>query len=722
MGLSPSGEPGRCTGFDVQVDDRRRVQVRFASAEAITCAKPTVEVRAGLPVIVFDKLVAAPDIGLELAESRIEVSLPDRHFPILTVNLRVKSFDPERWRRKLGNNPFHFLTLSIPDATLLHRGGWLIPTPAADPYPMLDDVPNGSVRASAYPYNRQWTLRQPIARQIFPVIGLWAPNIRLYGGWDLLSADPDSGSRVCTACCNRLLLPSANGKIADDARGSADRQADRKGEGKFVAFVFAEGEHDSTQFDYPSGGETITTRARLVCDGDLSELSDPNSLLWHSWWDSPETASHFAAAPEIAHFADAPVDRDTVSAPLLTAEGWSDKTIDWTDCNPAELAYEKGDRQEIARLLREGALLVRTAHRFKANGDDCIYWPADASAKLVPTRTSEPPSSTQFHHSAGWATGRLLLALYRHHAKLNVLPVIRGVFAWAKHAVWQRYSGAPALTTINDEALRVAFLLDYYATFAADFDRRDQAVQALEMARTGVYRAMAMRPMDGSLPAFRWETASSTGTPAPSDVSSARAAMNVFAQAAVATGDPLLLWAMQGTAARYGRPEKESSEVALKVASDRVDMRLLVGEKAVLSTARIGVEACVASGRRSESGDLALVLRGPADPFTATITVPGADLTNRPIAIVRDRLIRIPLVPGERLSFLAGRRDAFVVKGLRGGDTLQIGNPDLGRTESLIVRPAHVQRSSAGQPLREPVQPETKPAHPTPSTIASTRR
>src|SRR5437588_1776292 len=56
MRLYLAGEPGRYSGFDLQVDDRPRVQVRFAAANAILCAQPKIAARAGTKVITFDNL------------------------------------------------------------------------------------------------------------------------------------------------------------------------------------------------------------------------------------------------------------------------------------------------------------------------------------------------------------------------------------------------------------------------------------------------------------------------------------------------------------------------------------------------------------------------------------------------------------------------------------------------------------------------------------------
>jgi hypothetical protein len=724
MSLHIAGEPGRYTGFDLQLDERRLFPVRFGSAGAITCERAVFTPTKTGGSLLFDNLTAGEETGLILERSTLRVSLSDGHFPVVTIDLHVKSFDPNRWRRRFGNNPFHFLTLGFPEAAILHQHGWLIPTPTTDPFPMLDDVPVGSVRRSAYPYNRQWTLRTALDQQAMPVIGLWSPRARLYAGWDFLRPEALATSGICSACCNRLLLPAGRGTGLDDAPASADRQADIRGVSRFVALVYPRGEHDDRQFDYPRGGEELAVTARLIAYSDLDDTDDPNRRIWESWWTDPETAALLPYVPGAMHFGAPRDDEASQPGPLLdVAGGWNVSEPGWIEQNPVDLAYAQRDTDQIRLREREAALLLRTLRRFHVDGDACVYWTTPWRGPDENPKSQDTEEAVRLHHAGGWAAGRLLLSVYRHKTKLAVLPAIDGVLSWAKHVVWQRWNGAPAKVTLTDEALRISFLLDYYATFIHDFDRRELALKALELAHSGAYRALIMRPTQSVLPAFTWETtnASSSSDPeqgehtsrtalsglsTPSASSSGNteqgehlgAALIAIGRVAVATGDPILLWALRGTLAGTRLPAKESVEIARKLLSSPGDLHVFAGEKAAFSLTREGISGTVIGGRRAESGDLALTLRCSHSPFSVTLTVPGADLSGRAVTIVRDRIVRIPARSGENLVRGAAGLETITVTGLRDGDTLQIGDPALARTESLIVRPPRPAERPPGQP------------------------
>jgi hypothetical protein len=662
--------------------------------------------REGTRTLVFDDLTAAPSTGVTLERSRIEVSLPEGRFPIVAAEIHVKAFDVDRWRRAFGNNPFHFLTVGVPDATVLHEHGRLVPTPTADPYPMLDAPLESAAGRLPYPYNRQWTALRPADHLAMPVVGLWAPASRLYAGWDLLGTGVLAGPDLSIACCNRLLLPPARGSL-DDARASADRQADRRGESRCVAIVYRGDQRPDRQFDYPHGGETLAVAAQLVFDGAMDESQDPNRLLWQTWWsDGPIGAAMRRAVPVPGDLAergpsspDAGPSADVAggaraagesatgqkAASLTGRDGWSRNTAAWIAANPAEEAYRRGNATEIGQWEREAALLLRNASHYFAAHDRCVYWPTPWGASPSSSRAEVDRTDPRLHHSAGWAAGRLLLALYRHSSKVRVLPAIEGVFAWSKHVVWQRWAGAPAETSVTDEALRIAYLLDYYRTFRTDFDRRQVAMEALDMAHTGAFRALTMRPISASLPAFGWETASAAAGPVGGEPLAA--VLDVLADVAVTTGDPILLWAVCGSMERGLRAEKDSVHLRRNVDATP-DLRIFAGEKAVLVAASGGGQASVSAGRRSGSGDLALVFHGSAGLFTAIVTAPGLDVGARRVSIVRDRLIRIPVRPGSGLSGISAGGDTFAVTGLRGGDELEIGDPDVTATESLYVPPA----------------------------------
>src|SRR5437667_6735519 len=124
--------------------------------------------------------------------------------PTVQFKLTVRTFDTNKWLALFPGEPapFHFLLCSMPTAKVWHQIGWLNATPVADPFPLLQDVHDGSPEISCL-WNRNWSYICPLGGHPIPMIGLWDPSASLYVGYDFQAARVADGSEryLATAYC-----------------------------------------------------------------------------------------------------------------------------------------------------------------------------------------------------------------------------------------------------------------------------------------------------------------------------------------------------------------------------------------------------------------------------------------------------------------------------------------------------------------------------------------
>jgi hypothetical protein len=767
------GEKGHYIGFDVLADGKLVAPVRFTSAGMIFASAADANNQGNVSTLIFTKLHALPESGLELGESRVEIRLDSQRYPVVRFDLRIKAFNQQKWQATLGPQPFHFLTLSMPDATVWQHCGWLNATPKADPFPLLLDVHVGSPELSAYPYNRQWSTTPPLSAHPLPVIGLWAPDHHLYAAWDFQSARlTDNSERdIATGFCNHLelplpLIPSPKGKGEEPtpspllpkstpsatsppavsalrAKSQQESEPPNVEPGPFVALVYPYGGQGYQHLEYPIGGEHLASHATLVYSIDLDSTNDPNRFLWQTWWADDALRNRLPRVPVLNDLSWIPG-----GARMKTLSGAPQgKLIDgvegsfqvpgsqliggWGWHNESAIAApaKRGDKARIAALEQEAATLVKLAKHFKADKESCVYWEKPLTGRWTDEWGGLPV--TTLHNANGWAAGRLLLDLYHYAGHNAYLPLVDGVFNWTKHIVWTRneFADVPSSPFAIGGTLSTAFLLDYYFTLRDDPAHRTRALLALDMARSFTYRYMVMWTADSIRDdnldsAFLWEPNSGrdwTGAACSNEVIFN---LDTLAQTAVHTGDPILIWALQGTLSRwhqlyqdvyhhslaeyqsgdftegyglapgnvYGYPGKRAPYgfggplTMLEPVGDSV-VRVLAGEKAALAFDKDGVHTGLHDYRCTGPGDFAVTFQSLHAEITATITFPYADLSDKPVSILRDGVIKIPLVPGKQVLRDPNSLWSLIVRGLRGTDTLIVGNPDLTTAERLPMLP-----------------------------------
>ncbi|HLV78968.1 MAG TPA: hypothetical protein VKT32_01765, partial [Chthonomonadaceae bacterium] len=442
-------------GFDLLSGARVAAAVRLSSDGWIVAERCRNE---GGRALVFEGLKAQEGCGLRLgANDRVTVRLePGAIYPEVRFALSVVSFDARRWQAVVGKQPFHFLTLSLPEAQVWHQQGWLNATPLADPFPLLEDVHTGSPEIAAT-YNRNWSYTPPLGANPIPVIGLWAPQRRHYVGFEFQTARLEDNSEKDIATGYRW-------------RGGAHPE-------QIVALVYPFGGTGYQQLVFPKGGERIASHGRLLWSLDMGPEDDPNRFffadLWKreqarlprvpaavdvSWLPGGVRLPDFEGPPQGSLIAGVEAPFQTPGTRLIN--GWR-----WQNEFPTLVAKARGDAARLQELERDAQTLLRYAKRFIVDGEACVYWEKPLVGEWTPEWGGK--GVTTLHNANGFAAGRLFLGLYRDIGKTEYLPIVDGVFHWAKHIVWTRneFADVPSSPFAIGGTLSVSFCLDYYHTF-----------------------------------------------------------------------------------------------------------------------------------------------------------------------------------------------------------------------------------------------------------------
>jgi len=742
------GSAGRYTGFDLAIDGALVAPVRFTSHGLITAQSVKKIYTASGIELKFVGLVAQRKSGVSLADSSVSVILRRDRFPLVEFDLKLAHFNPAQWQATIGKQPFHFLTLSMPTAKVWHHRGWLNATPLADPFPLLQDVHAGTPELSAFPYNREWSTTPPLSAHPLPVIGLWDPDSRkhLYIGWDFQESrlTDNSEKDIATGYCNRIVTgtPPTSTKV-----GLPVSMEDREGRDKFVALVYPHGGTGYQQLIYPKGGERLASRAALVYNTKLTSERDPNRFLWRTWWSDPFIRSRLPQVPrsidlswipDPMHLKDIPGAPDGslfagVEGPFQIpgsrqVSGWT-----WHNESAARPPLVRGDTERITQIEHDAAELMNTVKRFKSDGEDCAYWEKPFEGRW--TDAWGGPPVTTLHNANGWAAARLLLDLYNDPKTVDrsYLPIIEGVFNWTRQVVWTRneFADVPSSPFAIGGTLATAFLWDYYFTFRTDPDPAyvQRALLAREMAISFTYRYLNMWGSDSIRndaldSAFLWEPNSGrdwTGAACSNEVVWN---LDTVAQTAVHTGDPTLLWALQGTLSRwhqmfqdvyrptlsgylpaemtegyglapgnpYGYPGGRArygfgGPLLLMDPVGDSSVRIVAGEKAAIAFDRGGGITTLSKYTCASPGDFACTLKSNLSNFSATVTYPFGDLNTREVALVHPDGTRTILSPGNGITRSSNALWSFVVSGLNSGDTVLVGAGNI-HGRALTVAPA----------------------------------
>lgn len=731
---------GAYVGFDVLSGSRTAATVRFSSNRILT-ADECISGKDGRS-LAFTGLMPRPGVGLQLSkDDRICITIKGNDpYPVVSFDLHIAGFDSTKWQASVGKQPFHFLAMYMPDAEVWHQCGWLNETPVADPFPLLLDPHIGSPEVSAYLYNRNWSYTVPLGGLPVPVIGLWAPKSKHYVGMEFQTArlDDNSEKDIATGYC----------------WGDGKEEVRRPNKDQFVSLVYPHGGTGFQSLVFPKPGTGIHSHGVLLWSLDLPATGDPNRFFYTYVWDRDR--QRLPNAPSAVDLSWLPKDvrLQDFAGPgsdgrlILGVEAdfqvpGSKQIVGWHSYNESAIAVAKagGDEVSLHAIEEEAKRLLSYAKHQEIGGDDCVYWDKPLAGRWTDVWGGEQVKTV--HNSDSFAAGRLLLGLYRYQGKSEYLPTVDGVLNWAKHIAWTRneFADVPSSPFAIGSVLSVSFLLDYYMTFrdAADEHHRNEAQSALDLARTFMYRHMSIWVSDNNRSdnldsAFLWEPTSGrdwTGGACSNEVSMV---LNVLASTAVHTGDPFMMWALQGSLSRFPVLYQEAyrDSIADYSSTDFSEayglyagnnwgvggrapfggffkltmiepvgssiVRVTAGERAAMTFNKNGAHIGIRDYRYTPDGNLAFTLSGRRSGFDLSLTVPYVDISAKQVSLVRDGKSRL-LRPGTDYIRPPQALWSLLVRNLNGGDRIIVGIPD----ENSPVLP------SASPVTGDPAQPPSLP-------------
>ncbi len=544
-------------GFDVYADGVLAAPVRLAANGAIVAD----QIQTNASGLRFFGLRAKDSQAVTFAaDDFVSVTLSTNPAvvwePVVQFKLTVRTFNTNKWLALFTNGPapFHFLICSMPSAKVWHQIGWLNATPVADPFPLLQDVHDGSPELSCL-WNRNWSYICPLGGHPIPMIGLWDPPASLYVGYDFQGARVADGSErnISTAYCWQQDSSS-----------------------NFIALAYPYGGLRFGQQAYPQGGEVLASWFNLEIDNQLPDTEDPNERFQQRLFDrytnslpAVPTMNDLGWIPGYAHLSnfpnppgttlyssgDGPPFRPTNSVVL---RGWTGHRE-----MPIDAALDAGNAGAIANARTQiNSLLTNYPNIFSSGGDTCLYW----FKPLVGSWNANwgGTNVTSLHNSEGWYAARVLVELYRYdltqgNPNPDYLVAIDRLFNWAKHFVWSRneFDDVPSSPFAIGSTLCSAFLLDYYFAFKDDPVRGANATLALRLAGNVTWRYLQTWAMDSD----RWDAAvdgaflsepnSGRDWAALACANEVNWNLDALTQVYVHTGDPRMRYYLRGMLQRW---------------------------------------------------------------------------------------------------------------------------------------------------------------------------
>ncbi|MDQ2730471.1 MAG: hypothetical protein M3Y56_02340, partial [Armatimonadota bacterium] len=534
---------GAYTGFDLVSGGVTAATVRLSSTRLLTALH--CETSRDGRFLTFSGLRGRQDTGLRMGlQDSVTVALPQNDpYPRISFNLTIAAFDPVKWQAAVGKQPFHFLALYLRDAEVWHQRGWLNATPHADPFPLLGDVHIGTPEISGYHYNRNWSYTPPLGAHPIPIIGLWAPAKAQYVG-----------------------LEFAESRLRDNSEADiATGYCWNPGGDPFAALVYPYGGTGYQQLVFPKTGTRLQSEGTLLWSLNLPATGDPNRLFWdHFWKEQQDRLPRVPAVVDLSwipgkirlpDFSEpgetylfGPETDQYVKPGTVTLNGWG-----WRNESPVPLAVHKRDPAAMQPFETQAETLLRSAKYFTVGGDPCVFWDKPLEGEWADHWGGAAVHT--LHNANGFAAGRLFLGLYHEAGHREYLPIVDGVFNWAKHIAWTRneFADVPSSPFAIGGTLSASFCLDYAAAFrdAPDAVHRLRAQQALDLAHSFTYRYMVMWASDNNRfdnidSSFLWEPNSGRDWTGAACANEVLWNLDTLAQTAVQTGDPVLMWALQG--------------------------------------------------------------------------------------------------------------------------------------------------------------------------------
>lgn len=553
--LAPKGS----LGFDIVSGDRVIAPIRLSSNGLIVAAHVQREGAA----LVFTGLRCSDPAAIKFAGAdyvRVEPaantagSPPSAQEWVVSFKLTLVAFDSTKWQAICAKAPFHFLTCSLPTATVWNQRGWLNATPVDDPFPLLGDVHGGSPEISSL-WNRNWSYICPMGGSPIPMLGLWDTRNKLYVGYDFQDAraHDQSDRYISGAYC-------------------WSQGADKS----FITLATPFGGHRYGELLFPQAGDIVSSHFNLIVDTDLPDTSDPNERFQERLF--ARYANNLAPAPagnDLSWFPGSVRLSDFPRPPSLNLFGAGGETryyepkstmmFGWggQEEMPVDAALQSGDDNAINHARKQiDELLATYAQNVTIDGDDCLFWPQPLTGSWVKDMGGEAVKT--IHETPGWFAARVIVELYRYDrgngkADPRYAAAIDSLYNWAKHFVWTRneFADVPSSPFAIGDTLPTAFLIDYYYTFKNDPTRSARAQQGLKLADNIVWRYSPIWAMDSDRyddtidGSFLLEPNSGRDWAGLACSNEVAWCIDTITQVYVSTGDPRLRYYLRGALQRW---------------------------------------------------------------------------------------------------------------------------------------------------------------------------
>lgn len=721
--LRPVGAEGAWLGFDLveRASGQVVVPVRLSSNDMLFADRIVAEEHDDRGVMVrtlaFNEIRSRLGTGVTTGDHDwVKVTLRgDDPFPRIDFDVTVSGFTSSEWERFNGGPcPFHFLTLAMPEAEVWHQRGWLMATPKSDPFVLQQDVAFGG-GAVAAEFSRNWSYVCAMGGSPLPVVGLWAPSLRRYAGFEFQGArvERNTEREIAAAYC---------------WKHGRDRQ--------FVTLAAPHGSPKYRTLVYPPSKSTYDSFCTLVWNNDLPSTGDPNRWL-HQVFGQRYTAGtpRVSRAPNVGYMPGATRlkdwpqppsprlmvrhDKDTTFATAGTVEigGWR-----WHAESPVETAYQNNDAKAFVGLREDLNYLMANATIFQAGGETCAFWEKPIEGRWQEKWGGEGVRS--LHNANGFAAGIAMVDVWRHEHETNpeeasrMLLFIDGIYNWAKHFVWSRneFPDVPASPFAVGGTLPVVFLLDYYFTFKNTPDRAERAAAALDLALSLAYRYLVAWPSDNDRfdnddPSFLMEPNSGenwAGAPCGNETAWV---LDTLAQVYVHTGDARLGYMVRGALDRGHRLYQEIEKAPLG-ACDRMAFtegwgvyagsgpgdgkryeygwaddllyawpfgdaaaRVVCGERGALACVKTQEQFDVADYRSNSDGHFAFrVASDRSGAFDIALSYPQVNISSRPVRIERGGKV---WDWRNNVRWPSQAPSSLYLRGVRNGDRVIVGTPRL---------------------------------------------
>jgi hypothetical protein len=739
----PVSQNGSVVGFDLWAEGKVVAPIRLSSNGLITASSALVTTSGTSQTLTIGGLRCKPGAGVVFAPSDfVSVTVTEgEKYPVVHFQLTLVTFDPGAWKSVAGNCPFHFLTCSIPDATIWQQQGWGMATPKLDPYTLQLDDDNGNWQV-ATKYNRDWSYVVPMGASPIPVIGLWAPDASHYVGFLF------EGPRL-TDHTEPYIAASYCWKQG------ADNQ--------FITLASPYGGDGYQTLVYPTSGDTIASWFDLLWSWDMPAWKEPNQLCQDVTF-----SKYQALLPTVPRQNDlgwVPGDVQKISSDVRRGDPWwtlsyrsvESKPLDWFEpigVEPGSLfvhgfgrycesnvqtAFNTHNTEAIAAQKKDILYLLSMSKWVTLGGESCLTWEEPLEGDWKPGYV---PGNKNMHTSDWWAIGSYLIDMYRNDHDASWLQYIDGLYSWTRQYLYTRndFHDVPSSPFGLASTLVCPFLVDYFNTFQNDPARAAKAQDALVMAQSYMYRSMVMYlgdndPDDSLDPSFLTEDVSGKGWTGSVNANEMSETMDTMALVYTNSGDARFKYALRGILERYYQLYKEQTlpvngisaypKDSLAESSGVFDgsypgkggrtaggtmdpltfcfpigsssMQILCGAKAAITFDK-GTDALDITDYRCDTnaGFSFRIVGGNGTPFDASLTYPQKDIHTMTVRRTRGGTTT-DLKPGTDVQTYADAPWSLRLYGVKDGDIITVGDvtnavscqpADLPLTESVLTASA----------------------------------